>query len=273
MYVAPVASRRVAPPWCSRKSLQPLTFLVCTALGLSVGCGGSEDAAKSPNEVRQLEIVHEACNLAGGKQVDVNADGEADIVHVESGGKEVCRAIDLNFDGIKDAFIYYDAEGRERRRESDYDRDGRPDEVTVFEAGVVVRKERETNFDSKLDTWETYVGGRLAKTERDSDGDGIIDEWWDFNRPDDPKCAVVVSDRNTDGQPDPDTAVDMCGEGYKPPPPPTDAPSPSAAPAPSAPPTAAPTASASAATSAAPPPVDPATKSAPPSSTPPQGAP
>jgi len=78
-----------------------------------------------------------------------------------------------------------------------------------------VRKELETNFDAKLDTWEEYQGGRLAKTERDSDGDGVIDEWWEFNRPDQPTCAIVVSDRNADGQPDPNTAVDMCGEGYK----------------------------------------------------------
>lgn len=135
-----------------------------------------------------------------------------------SGGREVCRAVDLNFDKVKDAFIYFDASGNERRRESDFDKDGRPDEIAVRDGGVVVSKELETNYDMKLDTWETYVNGRLAKAERDSDADGIIDEWWDYNRPDQAHCAIVVSDKNQDGEPDADTAVDMCGEGYKAPP-------------------------------------------------------
>ena len=188
--------------------------LALPASGLA-GCSG--ESAKSAANERNREITHEACDVDSGSalKTDVNNDGRPDIIKVMSGGKEVCRAIDLNFDGVKDAFIYYDAAGKERRRESDFDRDGRPDEISVMEGGVVVRKELETNFDSKLDTWEEYQGGRLAKTERDSDGDGIIDEWWEFNRPDQPTCAVVVTDRNADGQPDPNTAVDMCGEGYK----------------------------------------------------------
>lgn len=193
-------------------------FVVLTPLALLGGCGGADDTAKTANDKRDLEIHHEACNVDGGEKVDVNNDGRPDIFHVMSGGKEVCRAIDMNFDGIKDAFIYFDDAGQERRRESDFDRDGVPDEITTLQGGVVMKKERETNFDHKIDTWDTYVSGRLAKSERDSDADGIVDEWWEFNRPDQPECAVVATDRNADGQPDPGTEVDMCGEGYKPPP-------------------------------------------------------
>lgn len=184
------------------------------------GCGASDQGAKPASTTKRLEIVHEPCDIDSGSalKTDVNGDGSPDIIRVMSGGKEVCRAIDLNFDRIKDAFIYFDASGNERRRESDFDKDGRPDEVAVREGGQVVSKELETNFDKKLDTWETYAQGRLLKAERDADADGIIDEWWDYNRPDRPECAVVVTDKNQDGQPDPDTAVDMCGEGYKPPP-------------------------------------------------------
>lgn len=183
------------------------------------GCGGSEGEAKSASEQKRLEIVHESCSVDSGSAIktDVNGDGSFDIIKVMSGGKEVCRALDLNFDTVKDSFIYFDDAGNIRRRESDFDRDGRPDEIAVFQGGVVVSKELETNFDGKLDTWETYASGRLAKAERDSDGDGLVDEWWDYNRPDAPDCAVVISDRNADGQPDPDTSVDMCGESYKPP--------------------------------------------------------
>ncbi|NUP05823.1 MAG: hypothetical protein HOW73_07170 [Polyangiaceae bacterium] len=186
---------------------------------LAIGCSGS-DSAKPASAEKKLEIVHEPCDVDSGSAIrtDVNGDGSPDIIKVMSGNKEVCRAVDLNFDKVKDAFIYFDGAGNERRRESDFDKDGRPDEIAVREGGVIVSKELETNYDKKLDTWETYVNGRLAKAERDSDADGIIDEWWDYNQPDKPECAVVVSDKNQDGEPDPDTAVDMCGEGYKPPP-------------------------------------------------------
>ena len=102
----------------------------------------------------------------------------------------------------------------ERRRESDFDRDGRVDEISVSERGQISLKLRETNFDNKLDTWDIYEGARLAKRERDTDGDGIIDQWWTYNNPTNPKCAVVASDRNADGKPDPDSVVDLCGEAY-----------------------------------------------------------
>ena len=197
-------------------------YLVLLALCVHLaGCGGADATGALKNDQRKLEFEHESCAIESAVKVDVNGDGAPDLWQVMSGGREVCRAFDGNFDGVKDSFVYYDEQGRERRRESDFDRDGIPDEVTISEGGVVVRKERETNYDSKIDTWEYYEGGRLAKTERDSDADGIIDEWWDFNQPDKPQCAVIVTDRNSDGKPDPDSAVDLCGESYKAPPPPT----------------------------------------------------
>lgn len=191
----------------------------CLGLLVMAACGGDEPA-KGPNEARDLEMKHESCDVDSGsaQKIDVNNDGNFDIIHVQGGGREVCRRVDMNFDGVPDSFIYFDDQGRERRRESDFDRDGIPDELTLLEGGVIIRKERETNFDRKLDTWDTYVGGRLAKSERDSNADGIIDEWWDYNRPDNADCAIVVSDRDGDRQPDPNTAVDMCDDGYKPPP-------------------------------------------------------
>lgn len=184
------------------------------ALALLAGCSGSQDDKSAKGIERELEFVHEACDVTSGsaRGVDVNNDGKADIVHVMSGAKEVCRAVDLNFDGSPDAYIYYDEAGKERRRESDFDRDGRPDEIAIFDGGVPKEKRRETNSDGKLDTWDYYQGDRLVKRERDSNGDGTVDQWWDFNRPDDPRCAVVASDANADGAPDPSSAVDLCAD-------------------------------------------------------------
>lgn len=254
-------------------------------LAIGAGCSSTPDT-KGPNDLkRDLVMHHEDCDTgsASAQKVDVNGDGRPDIIHVMKGGKEVCRVVDLNMDGRNDVFIYYDDgvgavgdESHERRRESDFDRDGHADEITILKGGVPVEKLRETNFDGKLDTWDTYQNGRLVKRERDTNGDGIIDQWWDFNNPNDPKCAVVSNDTNQDGQPDPQTAVDLCGEAYGAPTaaPVTPAPSASSA-APAA--SAAPSASApSPAPSAAPPAPSastPAPASPAASATPPKGKP
>jgi hypothetical protein len=246
---------------------RPPSTLAALVLGLvlAAGCSSPEAEnanAKSPGsgpEKRDTSIVHEPCDIGStdAVKVDVNGDGRPDIIHVMKGGKEVCRAVDLNMDGKMDVFIYYDDQGRERRRESDFDRDGRCDEIAIYENGQLKLKLRETNFDDKIDTWDYYEGGRLVRRERDSDGDGIVDQWWTFNNPANPKCAVVAVDRNADGKPDPESVVDLCGESYGAP---AKAPAPGAPPAASAAPSAAP--AAPPATPVAAPPVPPPSASA-----------
>ncbi|WP_437786306.1 hypothetical protein [Sorangium sp. So ce1097] len=239
----------------------------CSLVGLLsmlvAACASSTPAtprAKSATGERDTAIVHEPCDKdsASAEKVDVNGDGIPDIIHLKQDGREVCRVVDLNLDGAIDAFIYYDTTGAERRRESDFDRDGRADEIAHYERGVVVLKERETNFDDKLDTWDFYEGSRLVRRERDSDGDQIVDQWWQFNNPNDERCAIVATDQNADGKPDPTSVVDLCAESYGAPqpiaPPPGSAAPPaagaSAAGQPAAPGAAAPAASAAPAGSA-----------------------
>lgn len=230
----------IDPPASRAAILAGLALCLAQVMGCTTA---DDDKAKTPAngpEKRDTTIVHEPCdgNASSAQKVDVNGDGKHDIIHVMSGAKEACRIVDLNMDGSVDAFIYYDDQGRERRRESDFDRDGRADEIAVFVGGQLELKMRETNFDNKIDTWDHYEGGRLVRRERDSDGDGIVDQWWNFNNPAKPRCAVVASDRNADGKPDPESVVDLCGDSYGAPklgpapgaPPPASA-APSAAPA------------------------------------------
>jgi hypothetical protein len=163
------------------------------------------------------EIVHEDCDIAdsGATKLDANGDGRPEVVSVHEDGREACRALDMNFDGTIDSWIYYEADGRVRRRESDYDRDGRVDEIILFRGGVVAEKQRATMLAGKLDTWQFYNAGVLARTERDSNGDSRVDQWWEY-----PKsgCPVIHADVNSDGRPDPGASVDYCKEtGYVPP--------------------------------------------------------
>ena len=163
-------------------------------------------------------MVHEECDLsaAGALSTDANRDGSPDIVRVMAGGRELCRAVDLNQDKVIDVYRYFDERGQLRRRESGFDRDTRPDEIAHYENGQLVRKELETNNDGKIDTWDYFKNGRLVNEERDSSGDGFVDQWWTFNRPDRPRCAIVVSDVDGDGKPDPDSQIDLCADGKAP---------------------------------------------------------
>jgi len=138
---------------------------------------------------------------------------------VRSGSAERCRGLDLNFDGVVDSWVYSDPSGNVARRESDYDRDGRTDEISLYRGGQISEKHRATTLAGKLDTWDFYQGGKLARTERDSDGDGMIDQWWEYPKPDKLECPMIHSDVDGDGRPDPGATVDVCGEasGYVPP--------------------------------------------------------
>jgi hypothetical protein len=114
-----------------------------------------------------------------------------------------------------DTWTYFDASGKVRRREFDFDRDGKIDEIALYSGGVVIEKHRSTSGLGQLDTWEFYKNGTLARTERDSDGDERVDQWWEYG---DNGCPMMHSDANRDGKPDVGTTIDYCKEtGYVPP--------------------------------------------------------
>ncbi len=203
-----------------------LAGLVLGLVGLSFqsGCSASvsTDAKSAQGQVtkRDTRVTHEECDIKSPstEKIDANGDGRPDIYIVKSGGKEVCRAVDLNFDGQIDTWSYRDAAGQIRRRESDYDRDGRIDEISTYKGGVLAEKDRATTLAGRLDTWQYYQGGKLARAERDADGDGVIDQWWEYPPSNKPGCPMIHSDIDGDGHPDPAGTVDVCKDtGYVPP--------------------------------------------------------
>ncbi len=173
---------------------------------LSAGAGSSFGA------MRDVEIKHESCDTdsRGAIKVDVNNDKRSEITRVIKSGREVCRSVDLNFDGRVDSYVYYDDQGKLRRRESDFDRDGAIDEIAHYKNGQIERKDRETNIDGKLDTWDFYEREQLVRRERDGNGDGKIDQWWQFPDPKKPDCPIVTNDADGDGKPD--VVQDVCKE-------------------------------------------------------------
>jgi hypothetical protein len=122
--------------------------------------------------------------------------------------------LDFNFDGVVDAWVYLDEMGRLRRRENDFDRDGKADEVSLYAAGVLVEEQRVTTRAGKLDTWHYFNAGKLARTERDSNGDDYIDQWWEYPAQRSAECPLIHSDVDGDGQPDPGATVDVCHDRY-----------------------------------------------------------
>jgi hypothetical protein len=186
-----------------------------------LGCNGAAGlAANAPGSGitrRDTAVTHEPCDTkaAGVEKIDANNDGKPDIFIVREGSRELCRAVDLNFDGVIDAYSYFDESGQLRRRENDYDKDGKVDEISVFKAGQIAEKDQSTALALHLDTWDFYQAGVLVRTERDSNGDGIIDQWWEYPKP---GCPLIHADVNNDGRPDPGATIDYCKEtGYVPP--------------------------------------------------------
>lgn len=192
----------------------------------AAGCAGSTPSASGPGQGgevthRDIKVTHAPCAVdsASAEKINLGGDSRPDTIIVRSGGVEVCRSIDLNFDGLVDSWVYKDAAGNVTRRENDYDRDGRIDEIDLYQGGVIVEKQRATTLVGRLDTWQFYQGGKLARAERDSDGDAQIDQWWEYPKPDSPECPLIHSDVDGDGHPDPGATVNVCGEesGYVPP--------------------------------------------------------
>jgi len=195
----------------------PILLLgACFQLGCNGAAGSGANAPGGGITRRDTAVAHEDCDTkAAAEKIDANNDGKPDIFIVRDGSHEVCRAVDLNFDGVIDAYSYFDANGQLRRRENDYDKDGLVDEISVFKAGQIAEKDQSTALAKHLDTWDFYQAGVLVRTERDSNGDGIIDQWWEYPKP---GCPLIHADMNNDGRPDPGATIDYCKEtGYVPP--------------------------------------------------------
>jgi hypothetical protein len=207
--------------WKRRDEVVAPVLAVALISGDIMACGavgrtGPVAQGRPRVEPRDTRLVHEDCPVAGAgsSSEDINGDGRPDRITANTGAGPRCRALDFDFDGVVDAWVYLDEVGRLRRRENDFDRDGKVDEVSLYEAGVLVEEQRVTTHAGKLDTWHYFSAGKLVRSERDSNGDDYVDQWWEYPAQRSADCPLIHSDVDGDGQPDPGATVDVCRDRY-----------------------------------------------------------
>jgi hypothetical protein len=126
----------VHPDPSCRPRLRARSARIGIALSACVSACGLGGPPETPDARirRDTRIVHEECDTDGpGSQArDVDGDGRSDLRIAFRGKQEFCRSIDLNYDGRVDTWVYKAPDGSVRRRESDYDRDGRIDEISIY---------------------------------------------------------------------------------------------------------------------------------------------
>jgi len=252
------------------------TLYAVALLGAAAACSSTTQPAARRLSLRTPPSLasgdsrndHRRCDASGAgrssSEYDTNGDGVPDVrkvFQVVGEGQDahpvlVCREVDLNHDGTKDVFRFYNDQGRTLREEADRDFDGRLDVITYFDNGEVVRREFDLNRDGMIDQRMYYRENRPYRAEREVQSDNAAEfrpDYWEFY---DARGHVVRigTDYDHDGRADRWDRVDRLAPlrvptapqaGAQSPPgatPPTDAtPAPAAAPtAPAATPPAAP---------------------------------
>lgn len=185
-------------------------WAVALALGL-VGCAGEAQKAQ-PGKPTGGPVSAEdrsRCNPSGKRVVslDLNQDKQPDVWKIyaskSEGGSKVeiltCKEQDLNYDGRKDIWIYYDDSGNRKMEEMDLDFDGKIDLTTIRRGGKVAEQHLDTNYDGRTDIWKFYAEEVLERVERDSNYDGRVDYWEYYEGG---QLDRVGYDKDGDGKPE-----------------------------------------------------------------------
>ena len=162
-------------------------------------------ACSDPGPGRAGETTRPTYDKATGKlkelTYDANHNGVIDTWTEMDGTRPLRSRIDRDEDGRIDRWEYYDergalakvgfsrrqtgtpdawafsgADGRIARVDSSSTADeNRIDRREIYEQGIMVRSEIDTNGDGRTDQWETYDAGALKTAAMDENGDGRPD--------------------------------------------------------------------------------------------------
>jgi hypothetical protein len=105
---------------------------------------------------------------------DYNHDGKPDYILNYRRGKLIKSEADRNFDGMMDAWTFYDSEERPEHEEFDENFDGRPDLWVFYKNGQPVRFEQDTDFNGQPDWFGTYENGQLVRMDCRPNGSSIV---------------------------------------------------------------------------------------------------
>lgn len=157
--------------------------------GADFGSVGGETSLRDPgNDGRRCPrddaFLEESLDTSGDNVADVRK-----VYRVEGEGEKaqkiiVCRELDLDHNGTKDIFRFYNDDGRPQREMVDSNFDGTIDSISYFESGRVVKQESDRNADGRADETRHFVHGKLMRVDRDDNHDGEVDVWehWDEGR-------------------------------------------------------------------------------------------
>jgi antitoxin component YwqK of YwqJK toxin-antitoxin module len=111
------------------------------------------------------------------KEVDVNSDGNIDIVrHYDKLGTLTKEHLDVDLDGNTDTLSYFD--NGDLAKKEHLAQDGKKvTETRFYSDGTIIRIEKDRNDDQKIDYWEFYEEGTLDRIGRDMNADGRADSW------------------------------------------------------------------------------------------------
>ena len=150
---------------------KPEVVLPDGVTGLDINGDGKPDIFKHYKEVGERRVIVK-------RESDLNADGKIDVVRLYNVKEQPTQeTVDLDFDGNKDVVRTFE-EGKLIREAFDMNLDGKPDLTKFFEDGALIRKEQDSKLDGKVDYWEYFdEKGKLERIGVDHDGDGAIDAW------------------------------------------------------------------------------------------------
>lgn len=105
------------------------------------------------------------------------------VFPLEVGAYAAWTTVDRNNDGVVDYAAKYHKKGFCEQEAMDFNNDGLMDDFYIYEAGLLVRREVDSNYDGKIDLWAYMDKGMyLVAYEKDNDFDGIVDRVKDYGK-------------------------------------------------------------------------------------------
>ena len=153
-----------------------------------VGPAGSGFSREWDSSLKTYRLVHESVISRGVLRRIFNVDGELIQVELDrdgdgnpeesvkyAGGQAVAIGFSRANNGVIDAWVYRDEEGRPLRIEMSTRERNRIDRWEIYSHGVLVRVDLDTDGNGERDRWETYEAGRFTGTVIDANEDGKPD--------------------------------------------------------------------------------------------------